>query len=76
MGETRRDAVDLPDRRVKLDIFERRTAFLGALEGFVTRPAEVREVRREEMRMRTAMDEHPPRTYEGIMVVGRRFSLL
>jgi hypothetical protein len=37
--------VDLPERRVRVDIFERRTAFLGTLEGFVTRAAEVREMR-------------------------------
>lgn len=42
-GETRRDEVDLPDRRVKLEIFERRTASFGTLEGFVTRAAEFRE---------------------------------
>ncbi len=37
--------MDLPDRRVRLEIFERRTAFLGTLEGFVTRAAEPREMR-------------------------------
>jgi hypothetical protein len=44
--------VDLPERRVRVDIFERRTAFLGTLEGFVIRAAEAREVRRVTSRRR------------------------
>lgn len=37
--------MDLPDRRVRLEIFDSRTASLGTLEGFVTRAAEPREMR-------------------------------
>lgn len=46
IGETRRDDVDLPDRRVNVDISVMRIAFLGILEGFVTRVAKVEETMR------------------------------
>lgn len=38
--------MDLPDRRVNVDISVMRIAFLGILEGFVTRVAKVEETMR------------------------------
>lgn len=64
-GETRREEVDLPDRRVSEETFERRTAFLGTLEGFVTRAAEAREMREVTVAMKNSGDAR--RTQKRIM---------
>lgn len=71
-GGTRRDVVDLPDRRVRLEILERRTAFLGTLEGFVTRAAELREM--STVRMRIMKGGKARREWRPIMVAIRRMS--
>jgi len=64
--------VDLPERRVRVDIFERRTAFLGTLEGLVTRAAEAREVRSVTSRRRK--DENALRRSRRIMAAVERLS--
>ena len=64
--------MDFPDLRVKVDIFERGTAFLGTLEGFVTHAPEVRDVRRERMRMRMAKGGDFLRALQGIMAATER----
>jgi hypothetical protein len=64
--------VDLPERRVRVDILERRTAVLGTLEGFVTRAAEAREVRSATSRRRKG--ENALKLCRHIMVAAERLS--
>lgn len=63
----------MPDLRVKVGILDRSTAFLGILEGFVTRAAEVGEVKRGRMRtkMRTAKGGNFLRTLQGVIMAAR-----
>ena len=58
--------MDLPDLRVRLEIFESNTAFLGTLEGFVTRAAEAREMR--SARMNRAGDQKGRKTWRPVIV--------
>ncbi len=48
IGEERRAVVCLPARKVRVEILERRTAFLGTLVDEVVRAAEVIDERRSE----------------------------
>lgn len=73
IGVTRREEVDCPDRRVRLETLERRTAFRGTLVADVMRAAEVREIIRGRMRMRKGRGEKAPGTWLRIMaVIARR----
>jgi hypothetical protein len=66
--------VDLPDRRVREEICERRTAFFGTLDGVVTRAVDVREGRK--LKRRATSRENggclPHRIVFGIWIESRK----
>lgn len=52
-GDTRREAVIRPARKVRLSTFDRRMASLGTLFGFVTLPAELVGIKAEKRHVRS-----------------------